>query len=197
MRKRIIVANMEMWHATKDIYLENIVIWQDIDTGEYYIARVPDRNPEIEALEGTRIPTESLYLPANAIYASTTAVAAKQANWFIKGVHFSDYGNPCAPQPLGRILIDELEICEILRRYPHPNICAFKGYISERGLCVGLCLERQWCSILDAVWRKHIARFDKCQIVADITLALRHLHSLDIIHVCHLYSCTVKMTRNF
>ncbi|KAF7327362.1 Protein kinase domain-containing protein [Mycena kentingensis (nom. inval.)] len=75
----------------------------------------------------------------------------------------------------------ELEICEVLRRHPHPNICAYLGYRPHTdGLRIAcLCFERCEATLVDAVNK---GTPDTPRILDGIRDAITHLHSLGYAH---------------
>jgi serine/threonine protein kinase len=88
----------------------------------------------------------------------------------------------------------EVDVCEILRQNPHPNIAIYYGYEESHGRVAGVCYRRYTSTLLEAV---NLGRLDKrrfassgLELVTDKTISslervldgIQHLHSLGIVH---------------
>lgn len=88
----------------------------------------------------------------------------------------------------------EVEICEILRKNPHPNVAVYHGYIETHGRVSGLCFKRYASTLLEAVNPQRVGKVaflsSARELVKEymtsglegILAAIKHLHSLGIIH---------------
>lgn len=88
----------------------------------------------------------------------------------------------------------EVEICEVLRKNPHPNIATYYGYTETRGRVSGLCFKRYTSTLLEAVNPKRIGKIafvsGPRELVKEnmksglegISVAIKYLHSLGIVH---------------
>ncbi|KAI0107459.1 kinase-like domain-containing protein [Nemania sp. FL0031] len=92
-------------------------------------------------------------------------------------------------------ILQELVVCELIRRHPHPNIATYHGCESTNGRVTGLVFERYAVTLLDklnpgalnksmfitssdrAVTNKLA---DRCML--GIEAGLRHLHALGLVH---------------
>ena len=52
------------------------------------------------------------------------------------------YGDTPASLEPGRQVLAEVEVCEVLRRHPHPNIAQYLGCVTENGRAMGLCFKK-------------------------------------------------------
>ncbi|KAJ6027024.1 kinase-like protein [Penicillium canescens] len=88
----------------------------------------------------------------------------------------------------------EVDVCEILRQNPHPNIAIYYGYEESHGRVAGVCYKRYTSILLEAV---NPGRLDKRrfassgrELVTDKTISslegvldgIQHLHSISIVH---------------
>lgn len=73
---------------------------------------------------------------------------ALEQDCYVKTPSLFDYAN--APDLEGRIR-REVETCEILRQYPHPNVTSYYGCLTTRGRVSGLCFKRYVSTLADKV----------------------------------------------
>ncbi|KAJ5193582.1 hypothetical protein N7449_009724 [Penicillium cf. viridicatum] len=88
----------------------------------------------------------------------------------------------------------ELEVCEVLRRHPHPNIATYYGCRGENGRATGLCFKRYKETLSGKVNPRYL---NKSQFRASgreqvddslrenfygILEGIKHLHSLGLVH---------------
>ncbi|KAJ6127724.1 hypothetical protein N7471_008941 [Penicillium samsonianum] len=88
----------------------------------------------------------------------------------------------------------ELEVCEVLRRHPHPNIATYYGCREENGRATGLCFKRYketlWGKVNPEWLSKNKFRASGREQVDDslkhnfhaILEGIEHLHSLGLVH---------------
>lgn len=91
----------------------------------------------------------------------------------------------------------EVEVCEILRQNPHPNIASYYGVREINGRVVGLCFKRYVSTLYHAVLPDGVRRMSKEEFRASdremvddkfikaltgIMSAIRHIHSLGFVH---------------
>lgn len=91
----------------------------------------------------------------------------------------------------------EVEVCEILRRNPHPNIASYYGVREINSRVVGICFKRYVTTLYHAVFPEGVRRMTKVEFRASdrelvddrivkgltgIMSGIRHLHSLGIVH---------------
>jgi len=77
--------------------------------------------------------------------------------------------------------LNEAEVCEILRAFPHPNIARYLGCIVENNRITGLCFVKYGMNLLERV-TKDSRPFDIDLCLRGIQKGIQHLHSLDLIH---------------
>lgn len=79
------------------------------------------------------------------------------------------------------LLLGEAQICEILRKYPHPNVAQYLGCTVQGNQITGLCFVKYDLTLADRLndCDRPLNR-DRCW--KDIERGVRHLHSLGLIH---------------
>ncbi|KAF2106474.1 serine/threonine-protein kinase-like protein, partial [Lophiotrema nucula] len=123
-------------------------------------------------------------LPDNDVYPLATCNIAGfsapiDGNVFLKGpkLHIDFIGTGLLP----KLILQEVQILELLRRNPHPNVVRYHSCLIERGRVVGIVLERYPMTLKqrleNGVRGFHIER---CR--SEITSAVSHLHSLGLAH---------------
>ncbi|KAF2253743.1 kinase-like protein, partial [Trematosphaeria pertusa] len=84
----------------------------------------------------------------------------------------------------------EIATCELLRAYPHPNICFYHGVQLDRYSRIsGLVFDRYDTNLHEYVRQGH--RFDAAACLADIEHGIDHMHRLGLVH------CDVKPSNIF
>lgn len=79
-------------------------------------------------------------------------------------------------------LLGEATALETLKQHPHPNIAEYHGCcVDESNRITQLCLKRYICNLADYVEHRLDHR-QREQFFADVTSAVRHLHSLGLAH---------------
>ncbi|KAF2877332.1 kinase-like domain-containing protein [Massariosphaeria phaeospora] len=87
----------------------------------------------------------------------------------------------------------EVKIGEILRKHPHPNLCAYKGVVLDRAnRVVGIAYQRYEAS-LDHYLRFGKA-FEKDLMLNSVTQAVKHMHALGLVH-CDVHPANIFITR--
>ncbi|KAF2800191.1 serine/threonine-protein kinase-like protein [Melanomma pulvis-pyrius CBS 109.77] len=102
-------------------------------------------------------------------------------NCHIKRPALIHYGDTEASTNIGCLLSNEAEVCEILRKSPHPNIAHYYGCIVHDGRITGLCFARYGDSLLERVDR-NLQHLDADLCLKEIQSGVSHLHSLGLIH---------------
>lgn len=125
------------------------------------------------------IPDEDVYPKAPSHI--TTASVSIDSNIFVKGPKIGSYNELVGTDTLPKLLLQEAEILEILRRNQHQNIIQYHGVIVRRGRIVGLALDRHPRTLeLEARLQKRKIDYDMC--FDAIKAAVNHLHSLGLAH---------------
>ena len=89
---------------------------------------------------------------------------------------FSDSG----PKPREKLL-HEAQMCEILRRHPHPNIVSYLGCVRDEGLVTALCLVRYKETLADRL-RDDNRPLNIRSCLEGVKNGLDHLHNLGLNH---------------
>ncbi|KAJ5427476.1 hypothetical protein N7491_007918 [Penicillium cf. griseofulvum] len=113
-----------------------------------------------------------------------TWAVVSQEEYYLKAPVINEFINP----DLEHTIQCELEIWEILRRNPHPNIATYYGCREENGRATGLCFKRY----KETLFNKANPRFlEKKEFQASgresgnihgVLEGIKHLHSLGIVH---------------
>ena len=82
-------------------------------------------------------------------------VASKQS-CYIKTPSLFDFAG--APD-LERRIHREVEVCEILRKHPHPNVASYRGCLETQGRVSGLCFKRYASTLASRVTPQHLNKF--------------------------------------
>ncbi len=90
------------------------------------------------------------------------------------------YGDTAASLHLNTQLLNEVEICEILRRHPHPNNAHYLGCVVKDGRVRGLCFVKYPATLRQKL--KDGTPFDKDLCLLGIQEGVDHLHGLGLIH---------------
>jgi len=100
---------------------------------------------------------------------------------YVKRPSLLYYGDTEVSTDLSSLLLNEAEVCEILRASPHPNIAQYLGCIVEDGRITGLCFVKYGMNLSERV-TKGSRSFDTDDFLRGIEKGIRHLHSLGLIH---------------
>ena len=110
---------------------------------------------------------------------------------FVKRPSLLYYGDTEASNEVGSLLLNEAEVCEILRASPHPNIAQYLGCLVENDKIMGLCFVKYGMNLYERV-TKDSRSFDADLILRGIQEGIRHLHSLGLIH-CDINPANIVM----
>ncbi|KAI6262869.1 hypothetical protein MCOR34_011955 [Pyricularia oryzae] len=97
---------------------------------------------------------------------------------------------------LASLVLRELNVCETLKKHPHPNVATYHGCLVSEGLVTGLCFTRypqtlagklnpdslnksEFMKMEDFAAARKLAA-ENC--LAGIEAGIRHLHALNIVH---------------
>ncbi|TQN64082.1 Serine/threonine-protein kinase/endoribonuclease IRE2 [Colletotrichum shisoi] len=113
---------------------------------------------------------------------------------YVKKPSLLSYDRVCqGPQPnsIADDVLSEVEIWEVLKQTPHPNIARYLGCQVLDGRIVGICLERYGQTLMEAInpqgfMKRKLSTTrqglnDHVQLDG-IEAGLRHLHSLGLVH---------------
>ncbi|KAK2051009.1 hypothetical protein LY76DRAFT_557682 [Colletotrichum caudatum] len=92
-------------------------------------------------------------------------------------------------------LLEEIRVCELIKRHPHPNVAKYHGCLLLDGRVNGICFKRYQETLMAKVNPGHLnksmlikaperttIRKKAARYLASIQAGLQHLHSLGIIH---------------
>lgn len=118
------------------------------------------------------------------------AVSDSAPDHYTKAPELYDY----ASDELESRMEKEIQICEILRQHPHPNLVTYHGCRVNNGYVYALCFSRYTATLLEAV---NPQRLNKRQFISSgrplvhrnmeskldrLLEGIRHLHSLNLVH---------------
>ncbi|KAI6454623.1 hypothetical protein MCOR16_007547 [Pyricularia oryzae] len=123
---------------------------------------------------------------------ATATILPGPGDFYIKRPNLMETGSV----NLAALVFRELEVCETLKRHPHPNVAAYHGCLVSEWLVMGLCFTRYPQTLADrlnprfmnkseflmtkdlAVARKLAAE----KYLTGIEAGVRHLHAHRIVH---------------
>jgi serine/threonine protein kinase len=153
-----------------------------------HIARTKDRQPST-ASELYDVQPLSIQDRGPLMQPSWTTAELVDA-YFVKRPKISDYKDPDLPQQIQR----EIEICEALRKTPHPNVALYLGCQTCHGRVSGICFKRYTSTLADKVNPKHLNKnklinnrptIDRAfakTCTDGIKAGIDHIHSLGLVH---------------
>ena len=99
---------------------------------------------------------------------------------FLKKPSLIGFGSERGPQPR-EVLLHEAHLCEILRRYPHPNIVSYLGCVRAEGLITSLCFVRYKENLSDRL-RDSNRPLNLHSCLKGVKNGLDHLQDLELSH---------------
>ncbi|KAK3317591.1 serine/threonine kinase [Cercophora scortea] len=78
------------------------------------------------------------------------------------------------------LVLQELRVCEILMKHPHPNIAQYLGAVVEKDRVAGLCFVKYGKTLHQLVHSG--LPFDRHAIFVGIEKGIKHLHDLGLVH---------------
>lgn len=148
---------------------------------EYFYARANrhvSSPADISQLKINKILTQNVWPPMDSRY--TPAPDPLPPNSYIKEPSLLCYGDtPAALEP-GRQLLAEVEVCEVLRRNPHPNIAQYLGCITKNSRITGLCFVKYSMNLSQRL--RKATPFDRVLCLQGIESGIKHMHTLGLIH---------------
>ncbi|PUU77423.1 serine/threonine-protein kinase-like protein [Tuber borchii] len=161
---------------------------------QYYYAITSRRYPvtskvDLDALDIVSIPPSQIWPSFPTQF--RRAPEPLPQDCFVKRPSLLEYGNTEDSNHLSSLLLNEAEVCEILRASPHPNIAQYLGCIVEDDKIMGLCFIKYGMNLEERV-TKDSRPFDAGLILLGIQEGIRHLHSLGLIH-CDINPTNIVM----
>ncbi|KAI1171104.1 kinase-like protein [Nemania sp. FL0916] len=148
---------------------------------QHYYALTVERqaaNFDPAQLECVRIPDEHIY-PA----ASPTFLRAPDPlppNVYIKTPDLVTYGSTPESSNVAAQTLQEIQICEILRQHPHPNIAQYLGCLVTDNKIHGICFAKYKITLAEYLRNGYNLNVEQC--LAGIERAVSHLHDLKLVH---------------
>lgn len=129
-------------------------------------------------LELIQIPVHNIWPRFDAEF--TRAPEPRPSNCYIKQPSLLHYGETAASLNTSEQVLNEVKVCEVLRRCPHPNIARYLGCIVDRSRIKGLCFEKYPMTLPQRL--EHGGQFDEQSCLQGIKEGVMHLHGLGLIH---------------
>ena len=84
---------------------------------------------------------------------------------------------------IAALVLQEAEICETLKKHPHPNIAQYHGCLLENGRIAGLCFTKYGSTLEEALAVMNgITEREMTALLKAIEDGIRHLHRLGLAH---------------
>jgi serine/threonine protein kinase len=90
---------------------------------------------------------------------------------------------------IAALVLQEAEVCEILKKHPHPNIAQYHGCLVENGRITGLCFTNYKSDLertLAKKKKKDITEKEKLAYSKGIGDGIRHLHQHNDINLSNM-----------
>jgi len=100
---------------------------------------------------------------------------------YVKRPSLVSYADMTVRSKLSDLLLREARICELLRKYPHPNIAQYLGCTIHDNRITGLCFVRYGTTLADRLNGNSLT-LPKDIILNGIKCGIQHLHYLGVIH---------------
>ncbi len=162
------------------IFNHTKIILRDADD-EYFYAKTNQRMTrvsivDVNGLDTTRIPADHIWPLANPEF--TRAPDPLPSTSYLKRPGLLYYG--LDDLNCGNQILTEVEACEVLKGYPHPNIAPYLGCIVKEGRIRGLAYVR--FSVTLSRMLKDGTPFDRGHCLCGIEAGVRHMHKLGLVH---------------
>ncbi|KAK3294256.1 kinase-like domain-containing protein [Chaetomium fimeti] len=84
---------------------------------------------------------------------------------------------------IAALVLQEAEVCEILKKHPHPNLAQYHGCLVDNGRITGLCFTKYKSDLEKTLSeRKDITEKEKLGYIKAIGDGIHHLHQLGLAH---------------
>lgn len=156
----------------------NVVVRRGI---EFFSAKYAERlfnakDLDISSLELTPIPREH-YCPEF----EDELTRAQDGEGYVKRPNLimrESCGND--PAWLAELVLQEVKVCEIIKKNPHPNIVQYLGCLVDDGRITGICLKNYPTSLTEKLVNCDITQ--RKSYYDGVVTGVRHLHKLGLIH---------------
>ncbi|OCK94163.1 uncharacterized protein K441DRAFT_660433 [Cenococcum geophilum 1.58] len=149
------------------------------DNAFFGSATCAKRDPTLRLVNDSlkRIPDEDIFsIPPED---TTLADVTSRNGYYLKRPNLSNYGRLKGLNIIPKILLDEIQVLELLKKNPHPNLVYYLGSVIKRGRIIGFALTK-YLQTIEARLRKDPASFDTIGAIKGIESAVEHLHSLGL-----------------
>ncbi len=134
---------------------------------------------EINGLEIHHIPAKDIWPVANPKL--TRAPNPLPGNVYLKRPKLIQYGEDnSGPLDYGKLILDEVDVCETLRKIPHPNIAQYLGCVVEDNRVKGLGFVKG--DIIVSQMLRQRLLFKRSHCLDGFTAGMEHLHRLGLVH---------------
>lgn len=139
------------------------------------------------------IPKENLNPDFRSGFTNASHLEDEPGQWYTKRPNLSQY-NPQEPDQLKNQILEEVGICEYLKKHPHPNIAVYHGCEVDDSRITGLCFTNYGQSLMERVnpmkYNKRMFSLKRGgglspeirQWLHGIESGIRHLHSFGLVH---------------
>lgn len=128
-----------------------------------------------------RIPDEQIYPIATPSITAVRPSEDDEHELYIKRPQLTGFDDPDVATLLPGLMIGEVEILELLKTQPHPNLVKYHGCTLRNGRITGIALERHEVLLLYRYEDRPLP-FDTAACIDGIRSGVRHLHSLGLAH---------------
>ncbi|KAH7108714.1 kinase-like domain-containing protein [Dactylonectria estremocensis] len=159
--------------------------------GEYYIGKWNDRKrppDDFSQLEDVKIITTKGRGPA--LQPHWTTSIPPRGDCYLKKPSLEEY----LDSGLEAHLEHEIEMCELVKRHPHPNLAVYYGCLNIQGRALGLLFQKYEETLLERVNPQRLSKrhfvassrpLVRCHMrhwFESLRSALQHLHSMGFVH---------------
>ncbi|KND92591.1 LIM domain kinase 1 [Tolypocladium ophioglossoides CBS 100239] len=179
----ILICN-EIWDCETDTFDHRAILLRR--DGQYFSACDPRRNGPIDQsqLSLEPIPVAQFRAPftADLTLAPDTCLQSKQV--YIKEPQLIDYSMSSAAEKntFYEPQLQEVQVYELLRLNPHPNIGLYYGCVVKDNRILGLSLRRYSYTLKDAIREKKPSFDQRRAYLEDVKRGIAHLHNLGLVH---------------
>jgi serine/threonine protein kinase len=153
------------------------------DNDEFYYAKTNQRilgssQVDIDGLDLNRIPADHVWPLAEPTF--TRAPNPLPSDCYLKRPSLLYYEDAPDRSDYGRLILSEVEACEVFRSRPHPNIARYLGCVVKDGRIRGLCFVRYPVTLSQML--KDGTRLQSSICLRGIEAGIQHMHDLGFVH---------------
>ncbi|KAI0410603.1 serine/threonine kinase [Xylaria grammica] len=158
-----------------------VIVRRKVDN-QYFYGRIQERVPssaiDIDKIKLVEIPTDDVWPVFDPKF--TRAPQSPSSGVYVKRPSILAYGDIPDSYKLSDQVLSEVEVCETLRKNPHPNIVQYLGCNVEDDRITGLCLAKYDITLSDK--QKLGDPIDVNRCLQGIRRGVDHLHGLGLVH---------------